>query len=123
MDFFERLVMKLTKFSQIYCISCLVQLLRNRFHKVLNVTFHFSIFIIIFVLYTPFKPLHSLPLPPRFHPCLHPPPPPPPPPFTTPSHLPASLPQPPFAPPPLYGGYLLVDFGGGGVSLPPPPKV
>ena len=36
MDFFESLVKKFTIFLQSYRISCLVQLLRIRFHKMLN---------------------------------------------------------------------------------------
>ena len=101
MDFFERLVMKVTTvfFFQIYRISCLVQLLRIRFHKMLHFLFQclsynypFLFFLPLPVLFTPpcvvYPHIFVYPLPvplpvypplslslPRFPPYLHPPPP------------------------------------------------
>ena len=41
MDFFDRFVMKFTTFFQNYRISCLVQLLRIMFHKMLHFSLQF----------------------------------------------------------------------------------
>ena len=72
MDCFERLFMKFLLFFQIYCISCLVQLLRIRFHKMLHFTIKFLALLFKFIASPP----------PQFTPSAH---------FTPPS---PSLPHP-----------------------------
>ena len=86
MDFFERLVMKLSSLFQKYCNSCLVQLLRIRFQKLLHFTVNFFLSYIPCLLPPGFRPPPPVYPLPRLPACLHP-------------HLPASLPQPPVAPP------------------------
>ena len=86
--------MKFAPFFLSYCISCLVQLLCIRFHKMLHFTFDF----VIFVLSTPFNPSLFTP--------------PPPPPSRSLTSLPVYHNR---HSPPFMGGYLLVEFGGGGL--------